>query len=69
MSVTSHPSIVLDTRKITINAGTSNDDQLISGTLKHGALAQPFRFGVTLNLYPCVGVGQVEVRDVDGIGG
>jgi len=67
MGVSFHPNTVLDARKITVNAGASDDNQLITGTLKHGALTQPTLGSVTLDLYPCVRIWQVEIGNVYGI--
>lgn len=68
MGVAFHPNMVLDSGEIAGNAGFGNNQKPVTGTLKHGALALPIRGSIALNLYPCIGIGQVEIGNVDSIG-
>ena len=68
MGVTLPPNTVLNAGKIAGNAGFGNDQKPVTGTLKHGALTLPTFGSITLDLYPCIGIGQVEIRNVDSIG-
>lgn len=67
MSVLVHPSRIGAAREVTTDTGTSDDNQLITSTLEHGALSQPTFGSVTLNLYPSVRIWQVEIGNVNGI--
>lgn len=67
MSIALHPNAIGDTREITGNARHCNDKQLVTGLLEQCAFAGPTVMSVALNLYPRVGVGQVEVGNIDGI--
>jgi hypothetical protein len=68
MFVALHPNSIRDTIEVGVKAGDADHKQAASGALKHGALSFPCVGGITLNLYPCVGVWQIEVGDVDSVG-
>lgn len=67
MSVALHPYTIGNAREVTSKTCHCNDKQFVTSFLEQCALAGPTVMSVALNLYPCVRVGQVKVRDINDI--